>query len=135
MTEKVKKRYKRSVLSREPYKRRPESEMIKIITEINSGMIGKRAACLKYGVNRNTLALFIRKFSMRTLGYELSTQLLSPMTQDQKLYLLEKKIKDLTKSLDHANLKSDSLEIMIKVAEEDLHIKIRKKRGTKQLKE
>ena len=72
---------------------------------------------------------------MRTLGYELSTQLLSHMTEDQKLYLLEKKIKDLTKSLDHAKLKSDSLEIMIKVAEEDLHIKIRKKRGTKQLKE
>ena len=72
---------------------------------------------------------------MRTLGYELSTQLLSHMTEDQKLYLLEKKIKDLTKSLDDAKLKSDSLEIMIKVAEEDLHIKIRKKRGTKQLKE
>ena len=39
---------------------------------------------------------------------------------------------ELTKSLDYANLKKDSLEIMIKVAEEDLHIKIRKKRGTKQ---
>jgi hypothetical protein len=135
MTEIVKKKCKRSVRSRDPYKRRPESEMIKIVTEVNSGMIGKRAACLKYGVNRNTLALFIRKFTMRTLSYELSTQLLSHMTEDQKLYLLEKKIKDLTKSLDQAKLKNDSLEIMIKVAEEDLHIKIRKKRGTKQLKE
>jgi hypothetical protein len=67
MTEKVKKRYKRSVLSREPYKRRSESEMIKIFTEVNSGMIGKRAACLKYGVNRNTLALFIRKLLMRLI--------------------------------------------------------------------
>ena len=54
MTEIVKKRYKPSVLSRDPYKRRLESEMIKIVTEVNSGMIGKRAACLKYGVNRNT---------------------------------------------------------------------------------
>jgi len=135
MREIVKKKYKPSVFSRDPYKRRPESEMIKIVTEVNSCMIGKRAACLKYGVNRNTLALFIRKFTMRTLGYELSTQLLSHMTEDQKLCLLEKKIKDLTKSLDHAKLKSDSLEIMIKVAEEDLHIKIRKKRGSKQLKE
>jgi len=54
------------------------------------------------------------------------------MTEDQKINLLEKKVKELTKSLDYANLKKDSLETMIKVAEEDLHIKIRKKRGTKQ---
>ena len=133
--ENIKKRYKPSVLSRDPYKRRTETEMVKIITEVNSGMIGKRAACSKYGVNRNTLALFIRKFSMRTLGYELSTKLLSNMTEEQKLSLLEKKVKDLTKSLDNANLKNDSLEMMIKVAEEDLHIRIRKKRGTKQSKE
>ena len=57
------------------------------------------------------------------------------MTDNQKLILLEKKVKELTKSLDYANLKKDSLETMIKVAEEDLHIKIRKKRGTKQSKE
>ena len=133
--ENIKKRYKPSVLSRDPYKRRTEAEMLKIITEVNSGMIGKRAACFKYGVNRNTLALFIRKFSMRTLGYELSTKLLSNMTEEQKINLLEKKVKDLTKSLDNAKLKNDSLEMMIKVAEEDLHIRIRKKRGTKQSKE
>ena len=49
--------------------------------------------------------------------------------------LLEKKVKELTKALDHSKLKNDSLETMIKVAEEDLHIKIKKKRGTKQSKE
>ncbi len=133
--EQIKKRHKPSILSRAPYIRRKESEMIKIVAEVNGGLIGKRAACFKYGVNRNTLALFIRKFSMRTLGHELSTQLLSNMTGEQKLSLLEKKVKDLTKSLDHAKLKNASLETMIKVAEEDLHIRIRKKRGTKQLKE
>ena len=135
MTENTKKMFRPSVLSRDPYKRRTETEMIKIVTEVNQGLIGKRAACSKYGLNRNTLALFIKKFSIRTLGTEISTQLLNNMTDDQKLDLLEKKIKELTKSLDYANLKKDSLEIMIKVAEEDLHIKIRKKRGTKQSKE
>ena len=135
MTENTKKKCKPSVLSRDPYKRRTEAEMIKIVTEVNNGLIGKRAACSKYGVNRNTLALFIKKFSVRTLGTEISTQLLANMTDNQKLILLEKKVKELTKSLDYANLKKDSLETMIKVAEEDLHIKIRKKRGTKQSKE
>jgi hypothetical protein len=135
MTENTKKKYRASVLSRDPYKRRSETEMIKIVTEVNNGLIGKRAACSKYGLNRNTLALFIKKFSVRTLGTEISTQLLANMTDNQKLILLEKKVKELTKSLDYANLKKDSLETMIKVAEEDLHIKIRKKRGTKQSKE
>ena len=92
MTEKFKKRYKPSVLSRDPYKRREASEMVKIVAEVNSGIIGKRAACARYGVNRNTLALFIRKFTMRALGNELSTQLLSNMTENQKVNLLEKKI-------------------------------------------
>ncbi len=57
------------------------------------------------------------------------------MTDDKKLILLENKVKELTKLLAYANLKHDSLQIMIKVAEEDLNIKIRKKRGTKQSKE
>lgn len=135
MKEKIKKKPKLSLLSRDPYKRRKESEIIKIVTEVNSGIIGKRAACKKYGLNRNTLTRFINKVSVCNLGKELSTQLLASMTDEQKLKLLEKKVKELTKALDDAKLKSDSLETMIKVAEEDLHIKIRKKRGTKQSKE
>ncbi|GAC1389457.1 MAG: hypothetical protein NVSMB45_19270 [Ginsengibacter sp.] len=133
--EKVKKKYRASVLSKHPFKRRSPEEMIKIVSEVNSGSIAKRAACVKYGINRNTLALFIKRFSMRTLGHDLSTQLLSNMTESQKIILLEKQVKELTKSLDHSKLKNDSLETMIKVAEEDLHIRIRKKRGTKQSKE
>ena len=135
MIKNIKKKCKPGVLSRNPYQRRTEKEMIKIVSEINKGMIGKRAACAKYGLNRNTLTRFIKKFSMRTLGTEIFTQLLANMTDDQKLNLLEKKVKELINALDYANLKKDSLEIMIKVAEEDLDIKIRKKRGTKQSKE
>jgi hypothetical protein len=135
MKEKVKKKHRASILSRDPYKRRNEPEMIKIVQEVNSGIIGKRAACKKYGLNRNTLTRFISKFSVRNLGDELSTELLANMTDDKKFNLLEKKVKELTKALDDAKLKNDSLETMIKVAEEDLHIKIKKKRGTKQSKE
>ena len=109
--------------------------MIRIVKEVNSGIIAKRAACAKYGVNRNTLALFIRRFSVRTLGNDLSTQLLENMTENQKMNLLERKVKELTKIVEDAKLKNASLETMIQIAEEDLHIKIRKKRGTKRSKE
>lgn len=128
---KTKKKYRASVISREPYKRRPESEMIEILTEIHSGRMSKRGACEKYGINRNTMALFIKKYSLRTLGQNISNQLLSDMPEENKTALLEKKIKELTRQLDHEKLKNASLETMIKVAEEDLHIRIKKKRGTK----
>jgi hypothetical protein len=66
--EKVKKKCRPSVLSKEPYKRRTDPEMIKIITEIHSGRISKRAACAKYGLNRNTLALFIKNLQFVLWG-------------------------------------------------------------------
>jgi len=48
---------------------------------------------------------------------------------------LNRKIRELTKDLEYAKLKIIGLETMIKVVEDDLDIKIRKKPGTKQLKE
>lgn len=120
--------------SRDPYFRRTEGEMIKIVKEIESGLISIRAACFKYGLCRNTLKLFITKFSIRTLGYDYSTQTRSRMNDSQKESVLNKKIQQLTKELEYAKLKIISLETMITVAEDDLKIKIRKKRGTKQSK-
>jgi len=108
--------------------------MIKIVKEIQSGLISNRAACFKYGLCRNTLRLFITKFSIRTLGDDFSNQILKRMNDDQKESVLNKKIDQLTKDLEYAKLKIISLETMITVAEDDLKIKIRKKRGTKQLK-
>ena len=69
------------------------------------------------------------------MGDEFSNQILSRMNDDQKESALNKKIQELTKELEYAKLKIISLETMITVAENDLKIKIRKKRGTKQLKE
>ncbi|MES1223643.1 MAG: hypothetical protein ABUT20_49565 [Bacteroidota bacterium] len=135
MTAKLPKKRRPSILSRHPYKRRDESEMAKIVSEIDSGMIAKRAACVKYGLNRNTLALFIRQYSVRNLDSGISNQIFSSMTPSQKTSVLEKKIKELTKALELAKLKNESLETLIKVSEEELQIKIRKKRGTIQSKE
>jgi len=92
-------RKKKEAKSRDPYKRRDESEMIKIVREIQSGMIGIRAACRKYGLCRKTLRLWITRLSVRNFGDELSDQLLSSMTEDQKSKAIEKKVKELTKAL------------------------------------
>ena len=111
-------------------------EMVEIAKEVQSGIIGIKTACYKYGLCRNTLKLFITKLSIRTLGdKKLSTQMLFRMNDDQKEAALKRKIQELSKDLEYAKLKIVTLETMIDVAETDLKIKIRKKRGTKQLKE
>jgi hypothetical protein len=130
-----KKKSRQSPLSRNPHVRREESELRRIISEIESGSIGIRAACLKYGLNRNTLKLWMTRLSIRTLTDNKKTTIFSSMTDDQNMQDLNSQIMLLKKSLEYAKLKIHGLETMIKVAEEDLNIKIRKKPGTKQSKE
>ena len=52
--------------------------------------------------------------------------------EDKKALEFKQQIRQLEKALDYANLKILGLETMIKVTEEDLQIKIRKKHGTRQ---
>ena len=75
------------------------------------------------------------KLSIRTLEDNKNQVILSSMTEEQRSNDCKNEIKRLTKALDYAKLKILSLETMIKVTEEDLQIKIRKKPGTKQSKE
>lgn len=135
MAQKKQKNQKVVAKIKDPYKRRSEAEMTRIINEIQQGVIGKRAACIKYGLHRRTLHLWITRLSIRTLGDGLSTDLFASMNENHQNIALSKKIRELTKSLEKAELKVATLETMIKVAEEDLQIKIRKKSGTKQSKE
>ncbi|KQM74815.1 hypothetical protein ASE74_02210 [Pedobacter sp. Leaf216] len=53
------------------------------------------------------------------------------MDKNQETKLLKKKIDELTKALADAQLRNVGLETMIEVAESELKINIRKKRGTK----
>lgn len=84
MIQKAKKKSKPSLLSSEPYKRRSESEMIKIVREIQSGVIKKKEACRKYGLNRNTLVNWIQRLSVRTMPQDAPNELLCSMTEKQQ---------------------------------------------------
>lgn len=104
----------------------------KIAGEVISGLIGERAATRKYGVSRPTIAKWVREKNLATLLDDNPKSSPMPITESQENRLLVNKIKELTKALEHERLKTTALETMIEVAETDLHIKIRKKRGTKQ---
>lgn len=127
MTVKVANKSKRSPQSSQPYKRRSEAEMLEIVKEIHENGLPKKTACKKYGVNRNTLKLFILNQSTKELVSNHSLDLLSTMNENQQHLALTKKIKELSSALEKSELKVITLETMIKVAEDDLKIKIRKK--------
>ncbi len=129
------KKQRDSPLSRAPFVRRDEEEMSKIIGEIRSGIITIRAACFKYGLCRNTLKLWISKLSIRKLESIMRKKHFKPTLEDPDSKALQRKVYELTRALELAKLKINSLETMIKISEEDFQIKIRKKSGTKRSKE
>lgn len=120
--------------SKHPYQRRTSSEMIRVLHEIEQGTNTILGACIKYGINRNTLKLWKSKLAMRTLGLGQSASFLDSMNENQKSKAVYDKLREVTKALERSELKVFALETAIKVAEEDLKNKIRKKSGTKQSK-
>lgn len=122
-----------TVKNRKPWERLSDPEKRKIVHEVNSGLIGQRAAARKYGLNRNTLIAWIADFSSFDIKpRQVAEEAIENMTESSKVRLLAQQVRVLTKQLDKANLKISGLQTMIEVSEQELHIKIRKKPGTKQ---
>ena len=134
MTEKRKQKSRPSPLSRVPWRRRSKEEMVRIIEQIQSGSISILGACKKHGINRNTLKLWMTRLQVGSLADKTHTVLTSKEV-DKKGQEYKQQIRQLEKALEYAKLKILGLKTMIKVSEEDLQIKIRKKPGTKRSKE
>lgn len=110
--------------------------MAKIASEIRSGLPGIRTASLKYGLMQEYIEIVSHQAGYTYFGKGRNNiRAITTMMPELKESSLKREIQKLSKELEYAKLKILSLETMIKVAEEDLHIKIRKKRGTKQLKD
>jgi transposase-like protein len=128
-----------TVSKRKPWQRLDEGIKSRIVTEVISGSIGYRAACRKYKIRRTVLNKWIQRATVNQLmeGQSIHGEnpLNSVMNQSEPNKALLQGIKALRKQLEQANLKIESLETLIVVAEEELKIKIRKKRGTKQSRE
>ncbi|MEJ5995760.1 hypothetical protein WG904_15120 [Pedobacter sp. Du54] len=132
MKAKKEKTIKPTIASRKPWGRLDEETKNKIISEVNNGLLSERAAGRKYGLPKSTIGMWRDKHNLANL---LSPQFPDghlAMDESKELKLLKKKIDELTKALSDAQLKNVALETMIEVAESELKIKIRKKRGTKQ---
>ena len=132
MKVKSKAKEKATLYNRQTWGRLDENTKVKILKEIQGGLIGQREASRRYGIPRTTIILWQRKVNLVNLLNSQNSQTVTGITASQESKILLKKVQELTKALEHERLKSVALETMIEVAESDLHIKIRKKRGTKQ---
>lgn len=122
---------KTKIATRKPWGRLGEDVKAKIVCEVNSGMLSKRAAGRKYGLPPSTIGNWLEKRNLAILVHSKASNVLSAMDETQETKLLKKKIDELTKALADAQLRNVGLETMIEVAESELKINIRKKRGTK----
>ena len=116
------------------YKKFSEVDQMKVVQEIQDGLIKPSVAIRKYGYCQRTIYNWINKYSLRRLAEGDYKQSMPFIQETDSSRLLIKKIKDLERALSTANLKVAALETTIAVAEKHLKIKIRKKAGTKQSK-
>ena len=106
-----------------------ESLKIAVARDYITGNLSQQQVAEKHNLpgGRQTVTQFVRWYK-KHFDLQLSQTNGSPPDQQGQ----DKAVKELEKKLSDANLKIAALEIMIEIAEEDLGIEIRKKRGTKQ---
>ena len=114
----------------------PEAVKRKVVSEIQSRSLSQREAERQFKINRKTIDCWITKYSLLPLKPETSSQsgMVNPI-KNKQVSLLTKQVSELQKALEKAQLKIDGLETMIKISENELKIKIRKKPGAKQSRE
>jgi transposase-like protein len=103
-----------------------------LVREIDSGRITIGEASERFNLNAKSVPGMVRHWRKK-YGSEIALTL-PVMTEKerQKLEALQKRMKELEKQLENAQMKNAALETIIDVAEEQLKISIRKKSGPKQ---
>jgi transposase-like protein len=102
---------------------------IQIVEEVLSGKITKEECRYRYGIKGNSTVLrWIRKFT----GSYARFPNMSIQPKSEEIDRLWEQLRLLKSELEYERLKSTSYLEMIKIAEEDLKISIRKKSGAKQ---
>jgi hypothetical protein len=103
-----------------------------LIRELDSGRITEGEALERFNLNPISIHSQIRTWRIK---YSSEIPLTLPiMTEKERLKAdaLQKRLKELEKHLEHAQMKNAALETLIDIAEEQLKITIRKKSGPKQ---
>jgi hypothetical protein len=103
-----------------------------LVREIEEGRMIVKEAIERFHINPSNGASLIHSWQKKYApGIMLSLPVMTEKER-QKVEDLQKKLKEIEKQLEHAQMKNIALETLIDVAEEKLKIDIRKKPGAKQ---
>ena len=109
----------------------PEKFRIKVVKEVESGLLSKEAARRKYRIGgKTTVLLWCRKYGREDYPYMPGKVQNYPKTVNEK----DKRIAELEAQLKQKELAVDALESLIEVANEMYGTNLKKKVGLKRLK-
>lgn len=114
-----------------------DQEKLQIVTEVMEGRITKEEARYKYDIPGNCSVLYwMRKFSGITNYRQQPIKEVildvSNIERQKELEALKVQIEMLKKQLSYEQLRADTFDTMITIAEQEFSINIRKKSGAKQ---
>src|ERR1700710_1108550 len=97
-----------------------------VVREYLMGDHSMQQIAQKHNITRERVKGWVKRFSS-DLSEETPSTLILTEKESQDQELLKKQIEELAQKLTHAQMKITGLELMIDIAEEQLHIDIRKK--------
>jgi transposase len=110
-----------------------DSDRIRILNEIASGMHTEKSAALAYGITgHSTFLKWRRKYGLEHLcSHERSSamQRLFGNSRDEQLAIYQRRIASLEAKLERAELHVDVLETLIDISDERFGLDLRKKAG------
>ncbi len=118
----------------------PQEIRIQAVKMYLSGQYTKAEITKSFGMSYPSLDKWVNRYGPEfmtddSLELSLSLDEQDQLMESQKANELKRQIKELQKKLELANMKTELLNTMIDIAEEELHIPIRKKYGPQQSKE
>lgn len=107
-----------------------------IVRDYLSGDLSYGQVAEKYSLkNKGVVQMFVREYRENPdFGFMPASQIPMNETEKAEREALQKRIKELEKQLEEANLRAFAFDMMIDIAEHELGIEIRKKSGAKQSK-
>lgn len=103
-----------------------------LVREIEESRMSVKEAIERFNINPSNGASLIHSWQKRYAPEIILSLPVMTEKERQKVEELQKKLKEMEKQLEHAQMKNIALETLIDVAEEKLKITIRKKPGAKQ---
>lgn len=103
-----------------------------LVREIEEGKMTISEAIQQFNFNPESGRILITRWREKYAPDMVLSSLQMTEAEKQQLAKLQKQVKAMEKALDDARMKNIALNMLIDVAEEKLHISIRKKPGAKQ---